>query len=809
MKCFIDNKLSFAEIIPYGFLDLIRNYISLLSLENFLDNPNLHIPLENSSINENNFSSSFRNPKLSMNLIEKTSQKLSLISLVLHALDGLLEFEIPFEKKNFGMFENKIKSEIFLENIEKNELNEKNAEKNSEKSDKEKINENKSEENEKHDKNHLNEKEKTNKNSQNSLPEPEGEKLLEKLLPIEKSHHENLDLAEKSNKLLPYDSSEKSSKKLLSEEKKLNESALEQLNLKLIYASNKEKKGFSDYINLNNNLNSSRSAIIYLCFDSLYEVLETLIQMITPLNQKEIVACYCSMAEVTRNISKILAVMKDVEFEQITKVLNSLANVCIYKSLENYIVNYPIFDYLIEACYLIHERFKFSVEKQIGLIIESLLKEKGFFNTVLLKKHIYLYFLNTVSKLNFKKIGWDLKNSLNDLIEILVMGLSRFPDSIYAYYMLIIIKQIILHYDIKTFPALFESLTKLFTYILDFLKKFNEKIHRKEPENNDSVIEIEEISKYVLIFCFENLLLLIYFQEFHKMFISLELFPVSLGIGSYMLNLLNDILSENTQKLIIFKHKEEEILNILKLIIMTLNHATYYMIFHEQLANEEMLSFLLELLISNIKQLQLISFNSIINLIEANGLILVKRVLEISLHKIEEINQLLIQKKNEKKVNLEPFLSILEHIYFSKDLFLSSDNEEENLEIKHFIGLLVTNVIIEKHELKLSKKILDIVFKEANLSIEIEARLLMIMLKIIYFSEGLIIDLRDTVLEFFKNSLKKKQEMFKINESFASKLALISIPTIKKFVNSDIRTFKDAISLENVFFWEYCSDQHT
>ena len=279
-----------------------------------------------------------------------------------------------------------------------------------------------------------------------------------------------------------------------------------------------------------------------------------------------------------------------------------------------------------------------------------------------------------------------------------------------------------------------------------------------------------------------------------------------------MLNLFNNINNTNQETLIkknIFRYKEDELLNLLKLILMMINHATYYMVFHEHLAQEDMLSFLLELLISNIKQLQLISFNSIINLIEANGLVLVKKLLEISMQKIDSINQLLIHKKNEKKVNLEPFLSILEHIYFSKDLFLNSDTEEENKEIKNFIGLLVTNVIIEKHELKLSKKILDIVIKEAYLSVEIEARLLMILLKIIHFSEGLIIDLRDTVLEFFRCSLKHKQELISKNDNYAANLALISIPTIKKFINTDIRNFKDIISLENVFFWEYCSDQHT
>ena len=741
MKIFIDNKQSFTEIIPYGFLDLIKNYVGLLSHENFIENPNLHIPLEAAANNEAAFSSSFRGiNKLSMVLIEKISQKLSLISLILHALDGLLDYQQEGNNLNNN-------NNIYISSESENRIKDDNA------------------------------------------------VDSEKILKLEKiPSNSNPPLIEPYNKI------------------------------QLIYAINKEKKGFSDYLNLSNSPNTSNTYPIYLCFDSLYDILESVMKMITPVSSKETIACYCNIAEVIRNISKILTVMKDIEFEHITKVLNCISNACIFRSLEIYIDDFPIFDYIIETCYLIYERFKFSVEKHIGAIYESLIKEKGFFNTISMKKHIYIYFLNTISKLNFKKIGWDLKNTLYDLTDILVAGMKNYKESIYIYYLLIIIKQIVLHYDIKTYPVIFENLNEILSFLLNFLQYFKKSIEATEntadkARNTDENMsrnkhEIEAIEKHVLVFCYENLLLCIYFQEFHNLLISSQLFPITLYIGTYMLNLYNNFSNIDNKSytyIHALNYQEEEILNILKLLAMLLNHSTYYMVFHEHLSTEEMLSFLLEFLMSNIKQLQLISFNSIINLIEANGIVLIKRVLEISIYKIDEINKLLILKKNEKKVNLEPFLSILEHIYFSKEIFLASENEEENREIKHFIAMLVTNVIIEKHDLKLSKKILDIVFKEAYLSIEIEARLLMILLKIIYFSEGLIIDLRDTVLEFFRNSLKIKQEMLRKSLHFAGNLALISIPTIKKFVNTDIRSFKDpnVISLENTYFWEYCADQHT
>lgn len=796
MKSFIDNKIAFGEIIPYGFLELIRIYISLLSFESFLDNPNLHIPLDNSTANSdnNNFSSSFKSSKLSNSMIEKSTQKLNLISLVLHALHGLLEYEASTEKKT-----------NLLENFRKDTLNESLNEKTlkpsiqNEKLPSDLQKDRNIVEPEQHNKDFYFEKPLSEQKNESPSAKHNNKKENTFEKPEENNHIEEINYNPNTLKPTISKSNIESGKDSFLE---LSEPIS---NLKLIYTTNREKKGFSEYLNNNSNLMGSSNSIIYICFDSLYEVLDSLMKKILPINNKESISCYCSLAEVTKDICKVLIVIKDVEFELITSVLNSLANACLYKYLENNLSNYPIFDYIIEASYLLYERFKIVVEKQIGLIFETLIKEKGFFKSKFLKKHVYLYFLNTVSKLNFKKIGWDLKNSLGDMVEILVMSLINFSDSINLYYLLIIMKQIILHYDIKTFPSIYEKINEILNHLFIFMKEFQEKL--ANPEKFDG--EFEEIDKYVLIFCYENLLLLIYFQEFHTFLISNRLFPITLGIGSSMLVLLNNPNYENSAIKNVFKYKEDEIFNILKLIVMMLNHSSYYLLFHEQLASADMLSFLLELLMSNIKQLQLISFNSIINLIEANGLVLIKNVLEISLHNIEEINLLLIHKKNEKKVNLEPFLSILEHIYFSKDMIVSNENENEQIEIKNFIALLITNVIIEKHDLKLSKKILDIVFKEANSSIELEARLLMILLKIIYFSEGLIIDLRDTVLEFFRSSLRKKQEMIKSNRSFTSSLALVSMPTIKKFINSDIRTFKDVNSLENAFFWEYCSDSHT
>lgn len=402
IKLFVDDKNCFAEIIQYEFVELLKTYVLFLSTENFLDNPNLHIPLDASNSNESTFSSSFKASRISSGLCEKISQKLNLITLVLHALDAILQLTIEKKKQaNEQKIENAEK--IIIPLIEKpNKMETK--------------------------ENILN-TEIESKISDKQVLTPSKESILKEKIPFpeDKTFHDSVI------------------------EHSINEN-LNSSTIKVVYTS-KEKKGFSDYINPPNLPQPlPNSLIINISFDSLYEIIEILIKRLVPLHSKEVISCYCSTAEVVLYMSKILSVIREVDFEPITMVLQSLSNGCLYKSLENHLIEYPVFDHIIESCFLIHERFKFSVEKQIGAICETLLKEKGFFKEML-KDHIYLYFLNTVSKLNFKKIGWDLKNTVADLLYIMVMNFGRFDSAIYSYYLLIITKQIVLHYDIKNFPG--------------------------------------------------------------------------------------------------------------------------------------------------------------------------------------------------------------------------------------------------------------------------------------------------------------------------------------------------------------------
>ena len=433
---------------------------------------------------------------------------------------------------------------------------------------------------------------------------------------------------------------------------------------------------------------------------------------------------------------------------------------------------------------------------QISILIDNLLKEKKFFLENKLKKEVYLTIMNIISKLNFKKVNWDLKTNLFNILDLILQNQDLYAENLFKYYFLLIFKQIILYYDVKTCPAIMEKMATVINFIIDNVSNFERDFFNSNLTSVDNIIAI---------FCYENLLIMIYFSEYHEKF--KRIIPISLNLCNNILKSLmlffdNSSSNENSNSMTQFS--ENEIRNFLKLVCMFLNHSSYYIVFHNELCSKEGLSTFFQLMACTIKHIQLIIFNSLINVIEANGNKLVKRFLEISLEKVDELNKYLIIKENEKKVNIDPFLSILEHMYFSKDLLDYSENEVvshqlEISQIKTIIGYLLTNTVIMKFNFKFSKKILEIMITESYSNLEIESRLLVILLKILPYAEGLIIDLREKLLDFFKNSIKNK------NKNDLG-VRLISLPTMRKFINNDVRNMEGAISLDNLFFWEYSSN---
>ena len=73
----------------------------------------------------------------------------------------------------------------------------------------------------------------------------------------------------------------------------------------------------------------------------------------------------------------------------------------------------------------------------------------------------YLYFLKLLSKIHFKRVNWDLKGIIKKIIKIIVKNLKKFDEVIFKYYLLIIIKKIILQFDLTSMNELNDELNEV------------------------------------------------------------------------------------------------------------------------------------------------------------------------------------------------------------------------------------------------------------------------------------------------------------------------------------------------------------
>ena len=150
-----------------------------------------------------------------------------------------------------------------------------------------------------------------------------------------------------------------------------------------------------------------------------------------------------------------------------------------------------------------------------------------------------------------------------------------------------------------------------------------------------------------------------------------------------------------------------------------------------------------KILISDLKNSQLIIFNTFTNLLESNGANFMKIFIEHCNEQIKFYNKEFVDKSKETSVNFEPLLALLEHCYFSKDIFQSQDKSSEDKitlaeihVVKYYIALLICNILVEKFQLKLNKKLIEILLKESTQNVAFELRVIFILIKNTTSNEG-------------------------------------------------------------------------
>jgi hypothetical protein len=301
-----------------------------------------------------------------------------------------------------------------------------------------------------------------------------------------------------------------------------------------------------------------------------------------------------------------------------------------------------------------------------------------------------------------------------------------------------------------------EFLREIFTKIM--LMSDRSRNHKKIEELREHAeVNVEtldsnsrELEKLILSFIFEIIILLIHFPEFHDTLLKEEFFTLTIYIAEELKNFHTVFYieerhtKEELNYMNFYNFSENELKNLIKLICTFLNQATYYEVLQGDLIKARSLDLMLEVLLSQLKNCQLIIFNTLTNLAEGSNFDFLRSFIEVTLNKSQILNQKCISDKTikENSVNYEAVLSLIEHFYFSKNSlgFFEIDTQEAQLElkeIKYYLGFLVSNLIVEKHQLKLSKKIVELLLKEAPNNCNLEPRVVVIIFKILSYNEGI------------------------------------------------------------------------
>ncbi len=198
--------------------------------------------------------------------------------------------------------------------------------------------------------------------------------------------------------------------------------------------------------------------------------------------------------------------------------------------------------------------------------------------------------------------------------------------------------------------------------------------------------------------------------------------------------------------------------DIFKLCCIFLNQTTYYEKFIEKFFKPSKISFLVDTLMSNHKIQQLISLNSINNLIEVKGYFLFKKIYEIIQKKIEVTNQICCHSQFlRNNLNLDLLINLLEISYQNNDIF-PEELQNSQMKLRYEIALTLTNCLVEKSRFKLNKKLVEIFFNEVDKNASFENRVYVLMVKNVSHNESFFIEQKELVLNYVYQQFSLKTE---------------------------------------------------
>jgi len=230
---------------------------------------------------------------------------------------------------------------------------------------------------------------------------------------------------------------------------------------------------------------------------------------------------------------------------------------------------------------------------------------------------------------------------------------------------------------------------------------------------------------------------------------------------------------------------------------------------YEDLLSKSVIQFFINNLTNPLKSIHTSIYNTLTNVFAIGNATLIPIVLDEINNFIEELNQKAVNEVQDDYSNLIPVIGILDFFY---DKIIKEIGKDHQFAVDELVNIavLLTNLYAEKPHLEIPKCVLGKLLEQSEKHLYVRVRTLMLIVRQAKLNkfDSITESQRDGILNLIVQMIRKELSIIVAKQPD-------DISEIAKFAHQEfmanaiekgVKFFDEAVSVENIFFWEYYSE---
>jgi len=364
-----------------------------------------------------------------------------------------------------------------------------------------------------------------------------------------------------------------------------------------------------------------------------------------------------------------------------------------------------------------------------------------------------------------------------------------------------------------------DSIKKFSNSLSSNLSKIEENTHMKMDFAKKKTFAVandrnkKDIEKLYVVLVLETIIILYKYKDIHKKFIETEVLK-SIVRCAQKISEINSLMDnkenkENAEMKSSFNFTHEDLIYITRIVSLILYEASYFPDMYEDLLSKPVVQFLVNNLTNPLKSIHTSIYNTITNIFAIGNSTLIPMVLDEINNFIDDFNQKAVNEVQDDYSNLIPVIGILDFFY---DKIVKEIGKDHQFAVDELVNIviLLTNLYAEKPHLEMPKSILGKLLEQSEKHLYVRVRTFMLIVrqtKLNKFDSNAE-NQRDGILNLIIQMIRK--ELSSIVSKQPDDLSEISKFAHQEFmanvIEKGVKFFEEAISVENIFYWEFYSE---